>query len=611
MSVEQAVGRPPRAAAKGSPSWKAACAAFLRSLGQSAKVVSLYKISHPAAVTAVGATFKCFEAALEEAGGDRLTLALMEDLWLVNRTVLGPASQGPEILQSVFRNHGLASLVFMRGAGLYEFSALCELFKDSPADGTDDAFREHLLQRGIRHVVAEKPEYEVRNETPARIEAPPEPPAAPPPAGPEFPPAPPAAAPAEGRGAPQNRAFGSLLKDLVEAAVQDPDQRAHVYSQAFEMVKQALDRHVAESTKALRTEKERILKEQGRVESVLSAVAAGKVVVDKEGNVLMMNPAAEQITGKRLSQVAGRPIDEAIKTSEQMMALSGDLEIQDERDLTREVRVSGEQEVGRALKNSMAVIHDESGRVVGTYSSLPDVAKFQEAQKAQEDFVSRVTHDLKAPLTSICCALELISERLGPKLGAAEANYLGICLRNSQRLGDMIAKILDFSKLESGKLSVAPEPQEAGPILAEAVEGLKPWAQRRGLTLTAAVVEPGLVIRADRLRVIEILANLISNAIKSTAKGGKISVSAAAGHGLREGKALFRVCDTGCGIRPADLERVFEKFVQLDAQAGRGEGVGLGLTIVRELVALHGGEVLVESQIGRGSTFSFTIPLAE
>jgi len=170
----------------------------------------------------------------------------------------------------------------------------------------------------------------------------------------------------------------------------------------------------------------------------------------------------------------------------------------------------------------------------------------------------------------------------------------------------MIEKVLDFSKLESGEMSVCVADCPADPVLNEAVTGLGPWARKCGLTLTAEPA-PGLVVLADRLRLIEILNNLISNAIKAAPGGGRITASARRGAGEQRGHAVFSVCDTGPGLAKGDLERIFEKFVQVGSST---EGVGLGLSIVRDLVRLHGGRAWAESEPGRGATFSFTIPLA-
>jgi signal transduction histidine kinase len=157
-------------------------------------------------------------------------------------------------------------------------------------------------------------------------------------------------------------------------------------------------------------------------------------------------------------------------------------------------------------------------------------------------------------------------------------------------------------------MAVSPVPCEPGPILAEAVEALRPLAQSRSLTLSAAGDGPSLPrVLADRARVIQVLANLVSNAVKFTPEGGSITLSARDGGAQRPGTVVVSVRDTGCGVAPGDQERIFEKFAQAAGQ-GRREGVGLGLSIVKELVTRHRGELWLESEPGKGSTFSFSLP---
>lgn len=587
---------------------------FLSGLGRAVKCNSLYKASHPLTLECMKEVVDQLEKSISQTRAEKLTLAASGERWTVNGLRTLEAPQAREMLLMFFADYGLQRLTFVPGLRIYELSALCAL-ASRPAYLSDKmTFEDFLSQMGVKHILHERSSGPRAADAPAEIPPPAAPAAEPSPA--PFPPPAPGAAPAA-RLSPDAAArkfsglsFGPLLKALVESAVDDPDERAHVYQDAFGLVKDALDRHVAQATETLHREKRRILSEQERTEQVLSTVADGKVIVDKDGNILMMNRAAEEISGKRLADVAGKHISESVNPGEQMVAMSADIELPPDGALSKDIRVIAQAEVERALKSSLALVQDDAGRVVGTYAVLPDVAKFKEAVKMQEEFLSRVTHDLKAPLSSLNCGLELIASRLGPRLGPEESGMIDICLRNSRQLGRMIGEILDFSKMESGQMAVRCVETSAGPLIREAVEGLGPWAKTKGLTLEAAALEPELAILADGVRVVQILTNLISNAIKSTPAGGRITVSARPGQGPDAGRAVLSVRDTGCGISPADIERIFEKFIQLDAPGHRKEGVGLGLTIVQELVRMHQGRVWVDSAPGKGSTFSFTLPFA-
>ncbi|MBI5240886.1 MAG: PAS domain S-box protein [Elusimicrobia bacterium] len=427
---------------------------------------------------------------------------------------------------------------------------------------------------------------------------------------PELPaPAPEAPAPTGGGGSlAAGKSFGVLLKSLVEFAVQDPAERLKLFEDAARLVKDSIAERVEDATRRLTEEKERIRGEQARTEKVIESVAYGKVVVDKEGKVLMMNPAAEELLGKRLLELAGRHITEGVASGEHMVALAEDLGLSPGSKI--EVRVVADEEVGRALRRSVAVVEDPSGRVVGTYSALPDVVKYKETLRLQEEFLSRVTHDLQAPLSSITCALELLSERAAPSLGSDENGFIDVCLRNSQQLSSMIREILDFSKLKAGRMSIRPTPTSVTGMLQEAVESLRPWAGNKGLDLSYRPPVPDLMVMADHQRIVQVLTNLISNAIKFTPEGGRIVV-AAAPKPDKHGHVVCAVRDTGAGIPKESLKKLFEKFTQADNNDGSQPGVGLGLALVSEFIRLHDGTVWVESEVGRGSTFYFTLPSRE
>ncbi|MDE2291743.1 MAG: HAMP domain-containing histidine kinase, partial [Elusimicrobia bacterium] len=262
----------------------------------------------------------------------------------------------------------------------------------------------------------------------------------------------------------------------------------------------------------------------------------------------------------------------------------------------------------------------EQGRLVGTYAVLPAVSKFKETARMQDEFLSRVTHDLKAPLASISSALEIIAERTKGRLTPDEERFVDISVRNTRTLKQMIGELLDFSRLSSGRLTVKPEPCAVESLLRESVDGLKPWAdtKRIGLDIDSAERVAALPrVSADAARVVETLNNLVSNAIKFTPEGGHISVSGTRGEETvgpdgrtLAGQVVLSVRDDGCGISEEDQKRLFERFSQLGEGSRRREGVGLGLAIVKELVALHGGQVWVRSEAGAGATFFFSLPAA-
>lgn len=584
--------------------------AFLKSLGQSVKLVSLYSLAHPVPASSQQESWHLLHELFSETGWTELTLSLSAGRWLVNGRVAADSARAYELLAIAFRAHALQSVAFRPECRLYELSALCELASTPPnrAYRTDAA--DFMKERGVRHVSVDVEEFvrtrkagvaasalvqSPRAESALRLPA-----DAPPPPAPAEP-----AAEAVPRGA---QGFGAFIKSLVEKAVADPAERAQIYAEALRHVEQALARRASEATHRLLMEKQGIVNERVRAEGVLTTVAQGKVIVDQEGRVLMMDSAAEEIVGRPFSAVAGKRLTEGVEGEEQFVVLSKELVLPENRPVSAGMELAGGAGAMSAFRQSVAVVHDEKGRVVGTYAVLPHAAKFRETQRLQEEFVANVTHDLKAPLTSVASALEVLVSRLEGRLAEEDAELLDICVRNSRSLRQMIDELLDFSKLRSGRMTVHPERLALEPVLRECASALMPWARSKRVALELEDGGGAPAVLADRGRLLQVLNNLVSNAIKFTPEGGRVSLSARAGGAERPGEVVVSVSDTGCGVAPEERERIFERFAQ--GQSGRREGVGLGLTIVRELVEQHRGRLWLESEPGRGSTFSFSLPAA-
>jgi len=203
----------------------------------------------------------------------------------------------------------------------------------------------------------------------------------------------------------------------------------------------------------------------------------------------------------------------------------------------------------------------------------------------------------------------MLTEAAAKKLDPMESKFLDISIRNSHRLSQMIRGILDFSKLQSGKMDVHPVPTPLAGILNEAVEGLIPWARTKGINLTLRPVPEDLWALADPPRIVQVVTNLVSNAIKATPEGGSVVVAASPSPG-QDGNVLVGVRDTGHGMPKEDLNKLFQKFVQLESRQSM-EGVGLGLVITSDFLKLHNGKIWADSELGKGSTFYFTLPAAE
>ena len=232
-----------------------------------------------------------------------------------------------------------------------------------------------------------------------------------------------------------------------------------------------------------------------------------------------------------------------------------------------------------------------------------------EARRAKEEFVANVSHELRTPLNMICGFVEMITQSpqlYGSKLPAGLLADLSIVLRNSQHLSSLIDDVLDLSQMDAGQVTLTKEPVPLIELVEAAAIAVRPLFDSKGLALRLDV--PGdLVPVCDRTRIRQVTLNLLSNAGRFTEQGG-VSVRA-----WQDGPdAVVSVQDTGPGMAPQDLVRLFQPFQQLDSSIRRRHGgSGLGLSISKGLVELHGGKMWVESQLGTGSTFSFRLPLSE
>ena len=232
-------------------------------------------------------------------------------------------------------------------------------------------------------------------------------------------------------------------------------------------------------------------------------------------------------------------------------------------------------------------------------------AVYQAAQVRKSEFMARISHELRSPLQTIMGFAELLSMEIKGPLNAEQRQYVSYIQRDSGHLLALINEIVDLGRIEAGQVELRLETVEAESVILELLAAMRPLAEAKRISLERRFA-PGLRLRADRARLREILRNLVGNAVKFTPERGSIRVESR----KLGGCARISVRDTGVGISPAQHASIFEAFQRMNAEAGSDKGTGLGLTITRRLVELHGGKIWVESDIGRGSEFHFTMPLA-
>lgn len=233
--------------------------------------------------------------------------------------------------------------------------------------------------------------------------------------------------------------------------------------------------------------------------------------------------------------------------------------------------------------------------------------KLQELDRLKSAFVSIVSHELRTPMTSIKGYVENMLDGLTGGLTERQAYYLGRVKFNVERLTRMINDLLDLSRIEAGRVELARVPLPISELIPEIVESLQPVAQAKSISIQHRHQGAPVEISGDRDKLHQILTNLIQNAVKFTPSGGQISIETKPVAG---GLVQFCVADTGCGISPDEQGRIFERFYRGETIQVDQRGAGLGLPITKSLVELHGGSIWVESVLGQGSRFYFTIPIA-
>ena len=335
----------------------------------------------------------------------------------------------------------------------------------------------------------------------------------------------------------------------------------------------------------------RVALEREQSVAILANIAEGVVAVDRDGHVVLWNAAAAQITGVPASEALGR-------TPAQV--LQRDLE-SESGGVNRLVAIPrAGQEVWLSL--SEAVMRDPSGAVAGRIFAFRDISAEHGVEQMKSDFVSTVSVELRTPLTSIYGFAQTLLRSDIAFTDEERRTFLAFIARESERLTEIVDALLDVAALDTGDLALALAPTDVAAIVREVIGAAE--ASANGHSFVAEVGHGELSAKADPEKLRQVLDHLVSNAVKYSPDGGTVTVGA-----RRRGEAVeISVSDEGAGIPAAERERIFSKFYKAgDAQA---RGTGLGLFIAQGLVREMGGDMWVDSEEGRGSTFSFELPAA-
>jgi PAS domain S-box-containing protein len=350
----------------------------------------------------------------------------------------------------------------------------------------------------------------------------------------------------------------------------------------------------------------KLLVAQQMTEAAIDSLYDPVIVTDADGSVLRTNAAAERLFGPS-RETTGKPIEQVARDVRVATAVADVLRSQ--RPVASESAsavvpwaIDGSERAFRVRSTPMS---DIDGRLIGAVTLLEDITHLSEISRLKSEFVAAASHELRTPLTSVQMGVHLLLEgSIGP-LNDRQQRVLHVCGQDTDRLEQLMRELLDLSKIESGVVTPSRTARSAATLVTDATQTVRLQVEHQGVHLEVNAPADLPPVFADHDQIVRVLSNLLVNAVRATPKGGTISVMAT----RQRDSVAFAVADTGVGIAPQYLSKIFEPFIRVpNAPSG---GSGLGLTISKRIVDAHGGRLTVRSEPGRGSVFTFTIPTAK
>lgn len=327
--------------------------------------------------------------------------------------------------------------------------------------------------------------------------------------------------------------------------------------------------------------------------AMLNSMQEAVVAVTVEGSVRWSNAVMQRIAGTQIH--AGRPLAHAVRDPDLLACIKTALE-------------SGAAQTGRTSSLAPGRVFEISAAPLpsgGALAVLHDVTRIEAAERSRREFIANVSHELRTPLTSIQGYVETLLDESAAPGPEMEREFLAIIQKSARRMNRLTEDLLALASVESPDYKLAKQPMKACALLEDAMESLGGIAADSGIELESAGAPDALVL-ADPDAMNQVFGNLIENALKYGRSGGRIRVGA-----VQTGEQVdFFVQDFGPGIASEHLERIFERFYRVDkARSRESGGTGLGLAIVKHIIQAHGGSVRVESELGSGASFHFTLPM--
>ncbi|HEY6951548.1 MAG TPA: ATP-binding protein [Bacteroidota bacterium] len=348
-----------------------------------------------------------------------------------------------------------------------------------------------------------------------------------------------------------------------------------------------------------------LISEKKKSETIVESIADPIIVTDNEGLVVLMNKAAAEVLDVDAQNVNGKSLLRVLKDEGWARKLSAELVDQPENLKLDALLVLERKGKKIYLRPRRTRIVDENLRSEGIVTLLQDVTRFKDLDEMKTEFLATVSHEFRTPLTSINMTVDILSKEVVGTVNPRQRELLAAAKDDCERLGKLVKELLDLSKLEARQKEMQKESVDVRNLLDESLKPLRlPFKEKR-ITLDIAIDEDVPGIAGDRQQLSWVITNLANNALRFTGEGGSVKISVR----KRDDAVCIAVADTGPGIPQEAQFTIFDKFVQIKEPAETTPGsVGLGLAIAREVVEAHEGRIWVESDLGKGSTFYFTLP---
>lgn len=339
-------------------------------------------------------------------------------------------------------------------------------------------------------------------------------------------------------------------------------------------------------------------------DAALTSLYDPVIVTDSKGRIVHVNRAAEGLFGP-VNKLVGSTARDAIHEAGVVNEIENAIAECGTRTAERKPGMA-EIQVGTAKRTyypRATAMCDDDGTLLGAVAVLEDVTHLTELDRMKTEFISVASHELRTPVTSLILATQLLQEGAAGQLEPNQKEIVAAQLEDLNRLDKLMHDLLDLTRLELGTTPPKFELVPPVELVQTAVDSMASQAEAKGINVMEDIAEGLPSVQADKAQINRVLINLLSNAIRHTSTGGSIVVRAK----KKENTISFDVEDTGTGIPREYLSRIFDRFVQVPG-ATEG-GAGMGLSIAQSIVRAHGGEIYVRSELGRGSTFTFTLPL--